>query len=473
MSDKLIKKLNDRISSNKTAIGFIEAEIPKYEETINDYSEITNPTENKIISVASSINSLQQQIVSIATSAFNVGCGTTVGASIVYPDTVKTHNENVTSSSYDGLDPFGGKTSSVLSSSNVGIGTFLSFTQNDSSQAGLGTLYGTMEACFRIPCFISTCITFSSQITSLQSQIVTLRNQLPSEITKVNDVRTEKRNSEIERYGQKRGVASLKERNAEMESAINTIINISSVGIGTTASTPPNGYPAIVIDASLKLYYDADANNTLTQPETPGTGGKWKDITGRGFDGTITNATYDSTSPEFFNFNGVDTSVATSGGIDLYDTSTGTEISVESWVNADTFESGDGDTSQWILGGGATGLHYDLVFDLGRARGRVGGSGEYAFSGTLNTGRWYHLVFTYTSQRYVRIYVDASQAGIYDWGSGLGPTISKNGVVKLGEYAGANSFNLDGKIGETRIYNRALTPTEITQNYNATKARYE
>jgi len=473
MSDKLIKKLNDRISSNKTAIGFIEAEIPKYEETINDFSGITNPTENKIISVASSINSLQQQIVSVATSAFNVGCGTTTGATIVYPDTVKTHNENVTSPSYDGLDPFGGKTSSVLSSSNVGIGTFLSFTQNDSSQAGLGTLYGTMEACFRTPCFISTCISFSSQIISLQTQISTLRSQLPSEITKVNSIRTEKKNSEIERYGQKRGVAALKQRNSEMESAINTITNISSVGIGTTASTPSNGYPAIVIDTSLKLYYDADASNTL-QPETPGTDSKWEDITGRGFDGTIINANYVSTSPQFFNFNGEDTSVATSGGIDLYDTSTGTEISVESWVNADTFTSDDGDDKQWILGGGGDYLHYDLAFDQGKARGRVGISASAkAFSGTLNTGQWYHLVMTYTSQRYVRIYVDASEAGIYDWGSGLGPTIPTNGAVKIGQYQGFESLNLNGKIGETRVYNRALSPTEITQNYNATKARYE
>jgi len=257
-----------------------------------------------------------------------------------------------------------------------------------------------------------------------------------------------------------------------MESAINTITNISSVGIGTTASTPSNGYPAIVIDTSLKLYYDADASNTL-QLETPGTDGKWKDITGRGFDGTITNANYVSTSPQFFNFNGENTSVVTSGGIDLYDTSTGTEISVESWVNADTFISDNGDTEQQILGGGGTGLHYNLLFDQGKAGGRVGGSAAYAFSGTLNTGQWYHLVFTYTSQRYVRIYVDTSQAGIYDWGSGLGPTISKNGTVKLGEYSSANSFNLNGKIGETRIYNRALTPAEIIQNYNATKARYE
>ena len=226
MSDKLIKKLNDRVSSNKTAIGFIEAELPKYEETIGEFTEITIPIENKIISVASSINSLQQQIVSIATSAYNVGCGTTTGASTVYPDTVKNHSENVNSPSYDGLDPFGGQTTPLLSSSNVGFGTFLVFTQNDSSQTGLGTLYGTIESCFRIPCTGSVCVDYNSQITSLQSQIVTLRSQLPSEITKVNSIRTEKKISEIERYGQKRGVASLKQRNSEMESAVNTINSI-------------------------------------------------------------------------------------------------------------------------------------------------------------------------------------------------------------------------------------------------------
>ena len=226
MSEKVVKKLNDRISSNKTAVGFIEAEIPKYEETIGEFTEITIPIENKIISVTSSINSLQEQIVSIATSAFNVGCGTTTGATTVYPDTVKTNSENLSSGSYDGLDPFGGKTSSLLSSSNVGVGTFLVFTENDSSQAGLGTLYGTIQSCFRLPCTGSVCIDYNSQITSLQSQITTLRGQLPSEITKVNSVRTEKKNSEIERYGQKRGVAALKQRNTEMESTINTINSI-------------------------------------------------------------------------------------------------------------------------------------------------------------------------------------------------------------------------------------------------------
>ena len=468
MSDKLIKKLNDRISSNNTAVGFIEAEIPKYEEIIGEFIEIAIPIENKIISVTSSINSLKQQIVSVATSAFNVGCGTTVGIATIYPDTVKTHSENVNSSSYDGLDPFGGKTSSVLSSSNVGFGKLLVLTNNDSSQAGLGTIYGLIGSCFSLSCNATVCLDYNSQILNLQSQIVTLRDQLPSEISKVNNVRNEKKNSEIERYGQKRGVASLKQRNSEMKFAISAIGAISPTTVNT---------PTIVNDASLKLYYDADNNVNIVEP---GISGQWKDLTGRGFDGTLTNVSYTSTiSPQFMDFNGVDSNIITSSGIDLYDTSTGTEISVEVWVNPDSNTSADGDTTQRILGGGGPGynsMDYDLNLESAganvvNARARVGTLGPIAFS--LSIKQWHHLVLTYTSQNRIRIYANGLEKNWFEYNGGIGPTIPKNGVVKLGLLLGAGTDALDGKIGETRIYNRALTPAEIIQNYNATKARYE
>ena len=32
--------------------------------------------------------------------------------------------------------------------------------------------------------------------------------------------------------------------------------------------------------------------------------------------------------------------------------------------------------------------------------------------------------------------------------------------------------HLDGRIGETRIYSRALTATEVSQNFNATRGKY-
>jgi hypothetical protein len=36
----------------------------------------------------------------------------------------------------------------------------------------------------------------------------------------------------------------------------------------------------------------------------------------------------------------------------------------------------------------------------------------------------------------------------------------------------SNIQNLDGEIAAVRFYNRVLTATEITQNYDSAKARY-
>ena len=313
------------------------------------------------------------------------------------------------------------------------------------------------------------CVAIGASITTIISEILTLRTQRDAavSISNLNKVKEKKMEKELQNWGAENVRKKQTQRKTSNANVISAMDNISD---------DADGIPAIVNDASLKLYYDAKSGNSS---------GLWLDISGNGKHGTITNANYVSTSPQFFDFNGVDTSVATGAyanqGIDLYDTPTGTEISVEAWVNADTFVTDNGaDTTQRILGGGGTGLNYDLSFNDGRAAARVGGALNYALSGTLNINQWYHLVFTYTSQRYVRIYVDASQAGIYDYAvigpPGLGPTIPTNGTVKIGEYAQANSFNLNGQIGETRVYNRALTPaeiTQITQNYNATKARYE
>jgi hypothetical protein len=35
-----------------------------------------------------------------------------------------------------------------------------------------------------------------------------------------------------------------------------------------------------------------------------------------------------------------------------------------------------------------------------------------------------------------------------------------------------NSYELDGRIGEIRFYNRELTFDEVSQNFNATRSKY-
>ena len=231
MSEKLTKKLNDRISSNETAIGFIAEEIPKQDETINDFTEVVVPIDNEVVSITSQINDLKNQIVVLSQQARSVGCGTTSGATIIYPDTVRTYSENMTSPSYDGTNPYGGQSNTLLTSSNVGVGTFLVYVQDDSSQSGIGTLYAGISSCYNsfLGCdFVfgqdsTVCTGYASSIAALESQIPPLRAQLPNKISDSNAIKTERRYSQTERYGQKRGMATLNERNGEMKSAIEVI----------------------------------------------------------------------------------------------------------------------------------------------------------------------------------------------------------------------------------------------------------
>jgi hypothetical protein len=45
-------------------------------------------------------------------------------------------------------------------------------------------------------------------------------------------------------------------------------------------------------------------------------------------------------------------------------------------------------------------------------------------------------------------------------------------VLGTGDYQNATSQPFNGNIATTQVYNRALTATEILQNYNATKSRF-
>jgi hypothetical protein len=55
--------------------------------------------------------------------------------------------------------------------------------------------------------------------------------------------------------------------------------------------------------------------------------------------------------------------------------------------------------------------------------------------------------------------------------SGYNASIDPTTAVKIGSYA-INTTFWPGRIGVFQIYNRALSQAEITQNYNATKARF-
>lgn len=220
MSD-LKQTLNSKIESNNTAIGFIEPEIKKAQDEVDLFSPYAIKSDEETIVILNQINDLKNQIVTLSANAYAVGCGTATLASTVFEDSVNVTVENMQSESYDGDAPFE-NTTTQLTASNVGVGSIMVHIQ-DNTSLGIGTLYASIDTCFRLPCVSGDCVSYASSITVLQNQITTLRSQLPTPIANSNSIKKERRYSQISRYGQKRGVKSLQDRNAEMKSAIQTI----------------------------------------------------------------------------------------------------------------------------------------------------------------------------------------------------------------------------------------------------------
>ena len=87
-------------------------------------------------------------------------------------------------------------------------------------------------------------------------------------------------------------------------------------------------------------------------------------------------------------------------------------------------------------------------------------------STTPNTGQWYHVVGTFDSANTTTLYLNGTQEAQQTNMSNQ-PT-SVNNTLIVGEYLDT----IDGRIGEARFYNRALSTTEVSQNYNATRGKY-
>ena len=104
-------------------------------------------------------------------------------------------------------------------------------------------------------------------------------------------------------------------------------------------------------------------------------------------------------------------------------------------------------------------------------------TGTYDFNTGFNPGLnvWFHYVATYDTNNVIEAYVDGVSVGTKDLSlSPLNTVLGANLMLfRLNEPPnGPNYYPHDGRIGEARIYNRALTAAEVSQNFNATRGKY-
>ena len=233
-----------------------------------------------------------------------------------------------------------------------------------------------------------------------------------------------------------------------------------------------NYSPKIVTDG-LVLYLDAA--NTKSYPST---GIVWTDLSKNKFtDGTlVNNPTFSSINNGYFTFNG-STQYVNCGNTSLGISAGATQITLEAWVYPVTFTSYGGIISRvggsspfggWMLNVNSDGSvnKFDLAINInGVWRTWVTGGGT--FGGTLTTSKWYHIVGTYNGST-MEMYLNGVKYNSVSYPGSIQYTSVNNLYVGLN--GGGTYFN--GRVALTKVYNKALSTSEVLQNYNTTKSRF-
>ena len=210
--------------------------------------------------------------------------------------------------------------------------------------------------------------------------------------------------------------------------------------------------PSIVRD-NIVLYLDAA--NTKSYP---GSGTTWKDISGKGIDGTLTNGpTFDSGNKGSIVLDGSNDYIQLPTNSNL--TFTG-DFSYETWLMTDVQPASN---HIWSTPGDQT-----FQFNSGTIIYYSTITGGQSF-GSLSNNTWTHYVIT-RSGNTLTGYLNGAQAWTNTPNSS--PTHNFSGLSIGYRTISPAGFYWDGKFAAVRMYSKGLTSTEVQQNYNALKGRF-
>ena len=232
-----------------------------------------------------------------------------------------------------------------------------------------------------------------------------------------------------------------------------------------------HGGPDLVQDG-LVLSLDAASKNSY-----PGSGTTWTDLSPNGNDGTITNATFSTAGGGSMAFDGSGDYVSM-GDVELLDFTDG-KFSIICWAYTDSSWT-SGDTYPNLVSKGATaGWDTDgwSLYHFRPSEGRVGlgmrNGGTTSVIGwdsndaAENKDVWQmHSVTVNGSGNTAYVYLNTTQKASST--PSINPASNSTNVY----IARDTSRYFYGKVGSVQIYNRQLSASEITQNFNAHRSRF-
>jgi hypothetical protein len=238
------------------------------------------------------------------------------------------------------------------------------------------------------------------------------------------------------------------------------------MGVAYNSSIVTNGLVLCLDAGNLKSY--------------PTTGTVWTDLSGNGNTGTLVGGTgYNPANGGSLVFDGTDDDVGITNN-DLYKFSNTQAFSLNLWVKCTSPGINWGTNALLAFANGGRGYYFIIDINFIRTNSfffdYYDGSifrGIQGNNNSITLNSWVMLTATSSSNSVndMKVYQNGVLTSWTNRGTGTPSTINYDTLpMTIGSRQSAEYFV--GNISQVSIYNRALSATEIQQNYLATKSRY-
>jgi len=245
------------------------------------------------------------------------------------------------------------------------------------------------------------------------------------------------------------------------DSAVRTLFGVSSGQISMSSGYGKSSY----VTSGLIMNID------FNQASYSGSGTTVTDLTTNGNNGTLVNSpVYTSGTPSYMTFDGTSNYIGNASTLNNFNFASTGGITVEAWVKP-TLSSYEFWFSSNVSSGDCTyrfGTNSDGYFYW-----NLGHHVDHNTGGPISSGTWCQVVFTggvVSGTVYTNIYLNGSNV-VSNFNESISSLSNPNDwLIGHGETSSAWPYN--GSISIIRVYNTALNSTQITQNYNASKAKF-
>jgi hypothetical protein len=226
----------------------------------------------------------------------------------------------------------------------------------------------------------------------------------------------------------------------------------SGIGITQELSTVP------VVTTGLQLYLDAGNASSY-----PGSGTTWTDLSNNSRNGTLTNGpTYSATNGGSIVFDGSNDFVQCTGSLTV------TAATFVTWIRRNGSQ-GQYDGILFSRGTNTTGMNFQASNQLGYHWNDAGNTYNWQSGLTIPDATWCMIAVSVTSTA-ATVYLCQTSGTTTATNTVSHASSLLNDIKIAQDDAGSRFFN--GNIAIVQLYNTSLSAAEVSQNFEANRARF-